>query len=191
MSEQQPIEGHTYYDQGGGLRHGESMASYLARGPICLTHGGTTCAEEELAKITEQVQKSKIVVPEGMLKAAIESLKCSPVPMVEHVCRGALEVALLWQRENAPVPSESQIREAIEAHRCDVNLWNRFGSSDSHAYHCWAWIRRMYDAPEPEFEQKEVFFNKPGDYYVHVPASGAAPEVGPIESFVRGRASTK
>ena len=40
---------------------------------------------------------------------------------------------------------------------------------------------------EPEFEPKEVFFTKPGDYYVCVPANGGAPEVGSIEAYRRGQ----
>ena len=58
------VESCTYYDVGGGLRPGESEVSYLRRRPVCLSHGGTKCAEKELVKMTEQTKKIK--VPDGM-----------------------------------------------------------------------------------------------------------------------------
>lgn len=93
---------------------------------------------------------TKIKVPEGMLEAAFAALGDGEKKGSPPAYGAFLEAALLWQRNNAPMPTESQIGEMIEAHRRDVNLWNRFGSGDSYAYHCWAWIRRMYDAPEIE-----------------------------------------
>ena len=63
------VEGCTYYNVDGGLRPGESEVSYLRRRPVCLSHGGTKCAEKELAEMVERTKKVK--VPEGMLKSAL------------------------------------------------------------------------------------------------------------------------
>lgn len=123
------------------------------------------------------------MVPEGMLKAALAANP--PKDKYAMSFENVIEAALLWQRDNAPVPTGRQIQEMSDGMNAQGDHYH------STETYCADWIRRMYDAPEPDpmFEQKEVFFNKPGDYYVHVPANGKAPEFGPIESFVRGRSA--
>jgi hypothetical protein len=55
--------------------------------------------------------------------------------------RQTLEAALLWQRDNAPVPSVEQMRSI----RADVSF-----TMGDHRMLCAEWIKRMYDAPDPK-----------------------------------------
>ncbi len=91
---------------------------------------------------------AKIKVPDGMLKAA-----CDPIviPGSESWSDArvlyAIELltkALSYQREHPPVPSEQQLGQMSFAGCVALNgNWN--GKKL-----CAEWVRRMYDAPEPE-----------------------------------------
>jgi hypothetical protein len=88
---------------------------------------------------------SKIKVPEGMLEAGMRGLVGKPScrEPIESA-RDLLEAALLWQRENAPVPTREQLLEFNAKLTMADGPMGRFAEFAS-----W-WIRRMYDAPEPE-----------------------------------------
>ena len=128
------VEGCTYYNVDGGLRPGESEVSYLRRRPVCLSHGGTKCAEKELAEMVEQCEHSFIV--------------------------------------SGPITGRKSNGKSLPD----------LAAGKDWCVHCGAEVDS-----EPEFEPKEVFFTKPGDYYVRVPANGGAPEVGLIEAYRRGQ----
>ena len=94
------------------------------------------------------MSETKIQVPYGMLKAAMESRE-KAIGKVggwsEGMCRPVLEAALLYQREHQPVPTDEQAAEILNKAYADT--------AGSKAQFQWAareWIRRMYDAPEPE-----------------------------------------
>jgi len=103
------------------------------------------------------VSEVKINVPEGMLNVAMDSAAKNNVSLLtlEQKMYAVLEAALLWQRENAPVPS---IDDCIE-------LEPRIGSSELQDF-ARAWIRRMYDAPElgiPVWTAKDSRLREPPD----------------------------
>jgi hypothetical protein len=83
-----------------------------------------------------------------MLDAAC---KCPEMFPMGRRTRAVLEAALLWQRENPPVPSYGETKRIW----METGLCNEVGDEE---LRCIAaeWIRRMYDAPEPEesFEEK-------------------------------------
>jgi hypothetical protein len=192
----EPIEGHAFYDLRGGLRPGESPAIYLERGPIRITHGGTKCAEEELRKMSEQ---KKIKVPDGMLTAAVDASmlrwedandgyrKSSMGVEAEEQLRrnlpAVLEAALLWQLENAPVPTDEQIKTMF----CDANPRIVRG---------WIveWIRRMYDISEPEVPQEIADLMLPLEDMKDLQPNANIFETfnrTVLEAYRRGRESTK
>ena len=93
------------------------------------------------------MSETKIQVPYGMLKAAMESRE-KAIGKVggwsEEMCRPVLEAALLYQREHPPVPTDEQAAEILNKAYADT--------AGSKAQFQWAareWVRRMYDAPEP------------------------------------------
>lgn len=90
------------------------------------------------------MSETKINVPDGMYQAALK-FQDSGIQ-----CSAALEAALLWQRENAPVPTPKVIRELIAPTfgipADDINA-NMTVAGEVAARE---WSRRMYDAPEPE-----------------------------------------
>lgn len=93
----------------------------------------------------------RIVVPEGMLNAAARDFQRNQCkPMLTQIW-SAIEVALRWQSENPPVPSESQMR-SVQEHVGQYPGNFRLYASE--------WVRRMYDAPEPEVPQEmlEIFW---------------------------------
>ena len=91
----------------------------------------------------------RVAVPEGMLKAAMESRE-KAIGKVggwsEEMCRPVLEAALLYQREHPPVPTDEQAAEILNKAYADT--------AGSKAQFQWAareWFRIAYDAPaEPE-----------------------------------------
>jgi hypothetical protein len=87
----------------------------------------------------------KIVVPEGMMKAAIAAWRLHPIrghDPQEAVCK-AVEAALIWQSENPIIPKQEQI-EAARRKVC-------FGGHIAENYaSMFAELQRgMFLAPEP------------------------------------------
>lgn len=90
-------------------------------------------------------------VPEGMLDAAYGEYPWPADWTVEQCVKKGVEASLRWLSENPIVPTDEQILEMEKLHQSDCSLWNRFGSSNNHAYYCYEWQRRMFLAPpEPE-----------------------------------------
>lgn len=79
--------------------------------------------------------EKKIVVPDGMLKAAI--------PFWWVHMHSALEAALRWQTENPPIPTLPQLRAVEMAAAHEPN-----GSTGWLSDVLQEWVRRMYDSPE-------------------------------------------
>jgi len=88
-----------------------------------------------------------IKVPEGMLNAVTNSRIMIPgmhAPWAEEICLQILEVALRWQRENPPVPSLEQWASCLEDYTYGM-VTEKMGAVAASE-----WVRRMYDASEPE-----------------------------------------
>lgn len=81
------------------------------------------------------MSETRIVVPDGMLKA------CRELFVGDESCGiMILKAALLWQRENAPVPTHEQWEE----------ISSKAPLASTRMPYDWViktWIRRMYDAP--------------------------------------------
>jgi hypothetical protein len=117
------------------------------------------------------MSKKKIVVPGGMLKAAMGETH-RPDGNDAFVC-GILEAALRWLAENPIVPSD----EDIESMREEAALARHFAVE---------WQRRMFLAPEPEVleEIKDLLWDE-------ALADDAGPRwkinEGVIEAYRRGQ----
>jgi hypothetical protein len=100
---------------------------------------------------------SKVNVPEGMLQAVNDhhpsksALTNDPGMYGAETLRLCLEAALEWQRENAPVPTEQEMRKLVRdcaASGLSVN-----------GYMGWIWmvtewVIRMYDDHEPKVPEE-------------------------------------
>ena len=89
----------------------------------------------------------KYVVPEGMLKAALDSARqtVQGCPWQELATK-AVEAALLWQSENPTVPTEEQMDALFSRHSWLDKDSVRFGARE--------WQRQMFLAPEPEVPEE-------------------------------------
>jgi len=92
----------------------------------------------------------KIVVPEGMMKAAIFAWRLHPIrgyPPEDAVCK-AVEAALRWLSENPIVPSEAQLRKMEDEvlGKEGILMGNRLSEIGAIT----EWQRRCFLAPEPE-----------------------------------------
>ena len=118
----------------------------------------------------------KIVVPEGMLKAA------TPVYINDIALVGSiLQAALLWLSENPMVPTMKQAREIFmlkAGFDFDLHEWVRWGACE--------WQRRMFLAPEPEVpeEIKDLLFGD-GSF----PRDRGGIDACILEAYKRGRES--
>ena len=90
---------------------------------------------------------TKIKVPDGMLDAVID---CHEYIPDRRVKRKELEVALLWQKNNAPEPTLEQWKELSRrwlSHPDVANIsYVHFVSTE--------WIKMIYDEQEPEVPQE-------------------------------------
>ena len=101
----------------------------------------------------------KKVVPEGMLDAAMRASMEAGLgigPSTE--LRVVLEAALRWQKENPPVPTDDFVEEVIREHSRTNVKWS-----------CVEWVRRMYDAPEPEVDRIDFYVKTPDGYVPWTP----------------------
>ncbi len=94
----------------------------------------------------DEGESVNIKVPEGMIEAALNCDYGSMDGADREQVKGILEAALLWQRENAPVPTKEQV-EKIAADFNMQKCWSTVTWGERIAAE---WIRRMYDAPEAE-----------------------------------------
>lgn len=96
----------------------------------------------------EAMTDKRVVVPEEMLEAAMESRKQIAGQVggwSDGMCRQVLEAALLYQREHPPVPTHAEMWEISKAiDDSDMN-WPTFWIALIKA-----WIERMYAPAEPE-----------------------------------------
>lgn len=86
------------------------------------------------------MRQRKIVVPEGMLKAAEAGIECGGAPWVNAV----LQTALLWLSDNPISPSDKQCDVLLESFALDGEL-RRGGPVNRAQVKCLvtAWQRRM------------------------------------------------
>jgi len=96
--------------------------------------------------------EKKIVVPEGMLKAATEKAfypgRYYTPGDIESITK-ILETALRWLSQNPIVPDEKQTLAMVkgkEGFPFDSWEWVRWGACE--------WQRRMFDASEPEIPEE-------------------------------------
>ena len=81
-------------------------------------------------------------VPQGMLRAVEIASHADKTFFDAGDAEPILEAALLYQRQHLPVPT-------LEQAECAYNGFN--GPHATTIQHCMTeWVRRMYDAPEPE-----------------------------------------
>jgi len=95
--------------------------------------------------------KAEIIIPEGM-RSAVRA-KAIPGGLPPEWVDIILEEALLWQFNNAPVPTPEQISDL---ERLAVMKPNDNRYLHGQAYICSAWVRRMYDAQDRRTEEKQA-----------------------------------
>jgi hypothetical protein len=122
----------------------------------------------------------KIVVPEGMLKAAIASHNDAVLKGNTPLVRDALEAALRWLAENPIVPTTEQVlavrRACGETHTALTEKAKPLFAE---------WQRRMFLAPEPEVPEEIKDLLDPLDPYPY--KSVHNPQV--LEAYRRGKES--
>jgi hypothetical protein len=100
---------------------------------------------------TKKLEEKRLVVPEGMLKAAMQSslsagLPIGPSTEIEVI----LEAALRWLSKNPIVPTEEQERGLddawLESKRNLTTTYHKFEHAS--AFGAVEWQRRMFLAPE-------------------------------------------
>jgi hypothetical protein len=142
------------------------------------------------------MSEKKYVVPEGMLKAAIEA--SDSLPYMKTDIRRGLEAAFRWLAENPIVPTDKQVREMI-APKFGINSkelnGNMIASGITAAI---TWQRRMFLVSEPEVpeEIKDLlipnFFNSI-DVILGIEKTRSEDDYRKniIEAYHRGRLSAK
>lgn len=143
------------------------------------------------------MSETKIKVPEGMLEAAVDasmlrwedandgyrksSMGVEAEKQLRRNLPAVIEAALLWQQENAPVPTEDQLGD----------LQNKYHALPEQGagvvwpiWICGEWIRRMYDAPQPEVpsEIKDLLFGDKNHVCIEA-------DLAIVEAFRRGQQS--
>jgi hypothetical protein len=94
-------------------------------------------------ELEAETMSNKIVVPDGMLKAAMAARNAHFIGDDKRI-ELILEEALRWQSENPKVPTEKEWAACLQD-AC------REGSGISPVM---AWVLRMYLAPEPEVPEE-------------------------------------
>jgi len=94
------------------------------------------------------MSESRIVVPDGMLTAAMHAIGIPEQYKQTHQVNKALEAALRWLSENPIVPTDEQVKaihhSATEAACTSKSILPFFAIE---------WQRRMFLAPEPEIPE--------------------------------------
>lgn len=88
------------------------------------------------------MSERKIVVPEGMLKAAWDTE--APF-LLKSGIKSALESALRWLSENPIVPTDEQV-ESFSTEPMSVTAWAKAWAAE--------WQRQMFVAPEPQIPEE-------------------------------------
>jgi hypothetical protein len=91
------------------------------------------------------MSEKKIVVPEGMLEAALDGLGIEIIKARRQYVKDTLEAALHWLSENPIVPTEKQIADLAK-----TMPYEDSGNGNVLAVAVVEWQRRMFLAPEPE-----------------------------------------
>jgi len=95
--------------------------------------------------------EKKIVVPEGMMKAAIFAWRLHPIrgyPPEDAVCK-AVEAALRWLSEHPIVPTQKQSRKLY------ADVPQGLLVDEVPSWYAVEWQRRMFLAPESEMIGQE------------------------------------
>ena len=111
----------------------------------------------------------KIVVPEEMLQAAMNSIRPNWAELVPPI----LQAALRWLSENPIVPTSHDV--CSEMHR----------TINAKGYCCYQsallaeWQRRMFVAPEPEIDRVDFYIrSSSGEYIPFTPNEGQKAMLG-------------
>ena len=137
-------------------KYGSPHHAYTVSGEIIgLWSSGWIVGMADMGERREFVSETKIEVPEGMLKAvsaAYEEFRYNEAfVLTERIRLGLCKAALRWQKENPPVPSDKDASEIWEmAHNLDRRSETGHAGKDFAI----AWVRRMYDEPEPEVPEE-------------------------------------
>ena len=94
--------------------------------------------------------EKKIVVPEGMMKAAIFAWRLHPIrgyPPEDAVCK-AVEAALRWLSEHPIVPTQKQSRKLY------ADVPQGLLVDEVPSWYAVEWQRRMFLAPESEVPEE-------------------------------------
>jgi len=130
----------------------------------------------------------KIVVPEGMLKAAREGERYEP-----YGIHGSLEAALRWLSENPIVPTDKQYKECLLAVDGPNAMIIRMYQEGEPQKVIAEWQRRMFLTPEPEIPEdvKDLLWSQPlyecdTEFYEAIPNVN----LSILEAYRRGKATT-
>jgi hypothetical protein len=132
----------------------------------------------------EGISDTQIKVPEGMLKAALKASEYISYEREKKIMQWypqsvvpMLEEALRWQKENPPVPTAEQWSALLS----EPELWG--GTAIVYGIRCAvAWVRRMYDEPEPEVPEEvtEIIAS-------FIEPQGKAVQAAILEAYQRGK----
>lgn len=140
-----------------------------------LRNGSVGCWKCEKASMAEQ----RIVVPDGMLEAAIDGLQ--PSLGLMHDTSKVLERALRWRSENPVVPTDEHMNAMVSAAVSKFGIdWQRMNEWERARELCTEFQRRMFLAPEvPEEIREFIFPDTPPDVKERI-----------VEAFHRGLAGS-
>lgn len=97
----------------------------------------------------ETMTDKRVVVPEGMLKAVEIVALSRTMPRGGSILPNILEAALLWQKDNAPVPNDEQLKIlSSDAEKSDIEIGFK-----RRKWYIREWIVRMYDDPDPKVRE--------------------------------------
>lgn len=143
--------------------------------------------------MVELVQKKKIKVPEGMLKAAIDASHQANRPCPEFAFeyyRPILEAALRWLSEHPSVPTDEQWKELVKDWERGRHPMEAPSMEDIYPL----WASHMFTAPEPEVPDavKDLLMIPPGQDG-HPDSNKFCADVNSniLEAFQRGQKSSK
>jgi hypothetical protein len=124
------------------------------------------------------MSESRIVVPDGMLKAVSSQMGYIPPPENIHRC---LEAALRWLSDNPIVPTDEQVKDCMRV--------GYSGGIVTPTAMCEAfaeWQRRMFCAPEPVIPEDVKDLLEPPFHCGSIDHNGRI-----IEAYRRGQKAPK
>ena len=99
--------------------------------------------------VEEKMTTGKVIVPEGMLKAAWAAMSSYKVTPESNSTEEALKGALRWLSENPIVPTDEQV----------VSILKVASPQQGYRNVCIEWQRRMFLAPQEETDPLDNIFD--------------------------------